>query len=115
MFDNFDIDFNALKYLIETRCSGALVKFKAALVINKTTGTNTLVDPITAPTMDTSTYIVTIPTQTGVTYKNADTGATITGAQAALTAGGSLTVNAVPANGYYFVSDNNYWVFTRRA
>src|SRR3954470_18280303 len=115
MFDNFDIDFNALKYLIETRCSGALVKFKAALVINKTTGTNTLVDPITAPTMDTSTYIVTIPTQTGVTYKNADTGATITGAQAALTAGGSLTVNAVPTSGYYFVSDNNYWVFTRRA
>ena len=26
MFDDFDIDYNAQKYLIETRCSGALIK-----------------------------------------------------------------------------------------
>ena len=26
MFDDFDIDYNKMKYLIETRCSGALVK-----------------------------------------------------------------------------------------
>lgn len=33
MFDDFDIDFNQYKYLIETRCSGALVKPKTAIVI----------------------------------------------------------------------------------
>ena len=33
MFDDFDIDYNQQKYLIETRCSGALVKPYSALVI----------------------------------------------------------------------------------
>jgi hypothetical protein len=32
-FDDFDIDFNQQKYLIETRCSGALTKPKSALVL----------------------------------------------------------------------------------
>lgn len=36
MFDDFDIDYNQYKYLIETRCSGALVEPKSALVIEKT-------------------------------------------------------------------------------
>ena len=35
MFDDFDIDFNQLKYLIETRCSGALIKPYSALVLYK--------------------------------------------------------------------------------
>lgn len=40
MFEDFDIDYNAEKYLIETRCSGALVKpYSAiALEIQKTNG-----------------------------------------------------------------------------
>ena len=33
MFDDFDIDYNAQKYLIETRCSGALIKPYAAVAI----------------------------------------------------------------------------------
>lgn len=33
MFDDFDIDYNAQKYLIETRCSGALVKPYSAIVL----------------------------------------------------------------------------------
>lgn len=33
MFDDFDIDYNQFKYLIETRCSGALVKPYSAMVI----------------------------------------------------------------------------------
>lgn len=34
MFDDFDIDFNQMKYLIETRCSGALTKpFSAFCVV----------------------------------------------------------------------------------
>lgn len=32
MFDDFDIDFNKYAYLIETRCSGALIKPKSAIV-----------------------------------------------------------------------------------
>ena len=35
MFDDFDIDYNQHKYLIETRMSGALTKPKSALVIEK--------------------------------------------------------------------------------
>lgn len=33
MFDDFDIDYNQQKYLIETRCSGALVKPYSAIVL----------------------------------------------------------------------------------
>ena len=32
MFDDFDIDYNQMKYLIETRCSGALIKPYSAMV-----------------------------------------------------------------------------------
>lgn len=37
MFDDFDIDYNAMKYLIETRCSGALVKPYSAIALELTT------------------------------------------------------------------------------
>lgn len=33
MFDDFDIDYNQQKYLIETRCSGALIKPYSAIVL----------------------------------------------------------------------------------
>lgn len=33
MFDDFDIDYNAQKYLMETRCSGALIRPYAAVAI----------------------------------------------------------------------------------
>lgn len=33
MFDDFDIDYNQMKYLIETRCSGALVRPYSAIVL----------------------------------------------------------------------------------
>ncbi len=33
MFDDFDIDYNAQKYLIETRCSGAMIKPYSAVAI----------------------------------------------------------------------------------
>ena len=35
-FDDFDIDYNQYKYLLETRVSGALTKIRSALVISKT-------------------------------------------------------------------------------
>ena len=34
MFDDFDIDYNQQKYLIETRCSGAMIKPYSALVFS---------------------------------------------------------------------------------
>lgn len=35
MFDDFDIDYNQQKYLIETRCSGALIKPYSAIALEK--------------------------------------------------------------------------------
>ena len=37
MFDDFDIDYNAQKYLIETRCSGALIKPYSAIALEMKT------------------------------------------------------------------------------
>jgi hypothetical protein len=37
MFDDFDIDYNQYKYLIETRCSGALTKLKSAIIVRQGT------------------------------------------------------------------------------
>ena len=38
MFDDFDIDYNQQKYLIETRCSGALIKPYSAMAVEHTVG-----------------------------------------------------------------------------
>ena len=38
MFDDFDIDYNQMKYLMETRCSGALAVPYSAIVLKKTAG-----------------------------------------------------------------------------
>lgn len=38
MFDDFDIDYNQQKYLIETRCSGALTKPYSAIALELSTG-----------------------------------------------------------------------------
>lgn len=116
-FEDFDIDYNQHKYLGETRLSGALTKIKSALIIKKVAGNAVLVSP-TEPTFNSGTGVVTIPTVTGVVYKNAVSGATLSaGAQSALSAGASLYVQAFPAtSGYYFEdSDDDEWTFTRDA
>jgi len=117
LFDDFDIDFNQYKYLMETRVSGALVKIKSAIVLNKVANTNTEVEP-ESPTFVRSTGVVTIPDQTGVVYKNAETSATLTaGPQTALAAGASIDIQAVPDTGYYFptvgVPGVDQWTFKR--
>jgi hypothetical protein len=117
MFDDFDIDYNQFKYLIETRLSGALVKIKAALVIRTVGASAVLVVP-EEPGFVASTGVITIPTVTGVTYKRADTNATVAaGAMAALAAGASLGIYAVPTSAsYYFETNaNDEWTFTRDA
>ena len=111
-FDDFDIDYNQYKYLIEGRMSGALTKHKTAQVIVRASGT--LVTP-TAPTFVPATGVVTIPTVAGVTYKNKVTDVTLAaGAQTAIASGATLSVEAVPNAGYNFPHNFDAdWDFTR--
>jgi HK97 family phage prohead protease len=115
MFDDFDIDYNQQKYLLETRLSGALVRPKSALVIKKTAAANVLATP-TKPAFNESTGVITIPTVTGVVYKDG-AGTTLTaGAQPALAAGETKTIYAQAASGYYFKDTaNDSWPFKRPA
>ena len=116
-FDDFDIDYNKYKYLMETRASGALTKVKSAMVITRTDDVNVLVAP-QIPSFVASTGVVTIPNQTGVVYEDAsDPGTPLApGAQAALDPSESITVQAFPAAGYYFATnENDSWTFTRPA
>lgn len=114
-FDDFDIDYNKYKYLLEARLSGALTKVKSAQIFKKVTGTDVLVATFNAPTFVSSTGVVTIVATTHIVYKNKATGATLsTGAQTAIDAGASITVVATPASGYYLADNiNDEWTFTR--
>lgn len=47
MFDDFDIDYNKQKYLIETRCSGALIKPYSAVAV-EFVGKTAELNPVTA-------------------------------------------------------------------
>jgi HK97 family phage prohead protease len=113
MFDDFDIDYNQHKYLIETRMCGALTRLKSALVVRKVAGTDILRVP-TPPSFNPTTNVVTIPTTTGVVYKNDDTNATLTaGAQPALAEGATLRVRAeATAGSYLATSEDDEWEFT---
>jgi len=114
-FDDFDIDYNQYKYLMETRLSGALTKIKSAQVIRKTAAANVLVSP-DKPTFNSTTGVVTIPSKTGVVYKDGDGVTLVAGAQAALAAGESMVVNAEPEAGYFFMTNAaDSWTFKRPA
>lgn len=66
----------------------------------------------TAPTYTPATHTITIPTVTGVTYKRADTGATVTGS-VVLTTGQQLIIRAVPNAGYSFPDNtDDDWQYT---
>lgn len=109
-FDDFDIDYNKYKYLIETRLSGALVKLKSALVVVPTASTNELAVP-EEPTFDGSS--ITIPTVTGVEYQVDGVAVTTS---VAVADGESVTVVAVPTTGYYFAtSADDEWTFLGEA
>lgn len=112
MFDDFDIDYNQYKYLIETRCSGALTKPKSALIVRRPADSATLVVPV-APEWDDEDKTVTVATTTGLTYKNQSNGAVLTtGAPVTLTEGQSLTVIAVPSSSSYYIASNEVDEFT---
>lgn len=99
LFDDFDIDYNQYKYLIETRVSGALTKPKSAVVIKRTPGN--LTTPV-APSYNATTHTITFPTTAGVNYQV--NGVTKTGT---LTITSSTTVEAVPADGYSFAHNTD--------
>jgi len=102
MFDDFDIDYNKLKYLIETRLSGALAKLKSALVFRSVPAASVLREPL-APDFDGTT--VTVPTVTGVVYKDGQGNTLTTASPVALDPGEQLHVVATPEAGSYF--ENN--------
>jgi IMP dehydrogenase/GMP reductase len=115
MFDDFDIDYNKQKYLIETRCSGALTKIKSAMVIKSMTGTDTLAVPA-VPTFDPETGALTITNTTGVVYKHGVTVVNAAGSPYTVDPGDTWVIDATPATGYYFAtSDDDQWSFTADA
>jgi len=102
-FDDFDIDYNQYKYLIESRASGALTKIRSALVLMRAGQGTTLVAPA-APTFDAGASEFSIDDTTGVTYRRSDTNAAVTeaGSPYAVNEGVDVTVYATPNAGYYF-------------
>jgi HK97 family phage prohead protease len=112
MFDDFDIDYNQYKYLIETRVSGALTKPKSAIVVRSVGTLATQVEP-QAPTQNKTTGAVTIPDVEGVEYRDQD-GQVLTAGEKALAKGDTLRVNAVAETGKYFPADaKTQWSFIR--
>lgn len=108
-FEQFDIDFNQYKYLMETRMSGALTKPKSALVITRDAGT---VATATAPTFVTGTNTLTIPTTTGVNY--VIDGSVVTAGSIVIDE--TTDVYAEPKTGYYLAPlSTRHWVFTYTA
>ena len=104
MFDDFDIDYNQNKYLIETRMSGALTKPMSAIVVKKVPGE--LVSPV-SPSFDSASNTITIPNTTGVEYTI--DGEVVTGDVEILE---TTEVVAKPASGYSFNSGAvSNWTF----
>ena len=116
-FEDFNLDYNQHLYLIETRLSGALTKYKSAVVIKSAESAAVLVVP-NSPTFVKATGVVTIVATTGVVYKNDTTGATLsTGAQSAIPAGDYITVRAEASDpdDYYLRTGPVTWTFKRDA
>ena len=104
-FEDFDIDFNQHKYLMETRLSGALTKPFSAVVVTRALGTAATA---TAPSFDGATNTITIPTATGVVYEIND--AAVTG-DVVITE--DTTVVAQADEGYYIPANSTTeWNFT---
>ena len=113
LFDFFDIDFNQQKYLIETRLSGALVKFKSAIAVMKVDSADVLVDPLVSPVQTGN--AVSGANQSHVTYVATGAAGNVTissGAFTVTTSNTPVTVQATPASGYFFASNaEDSWTF----
>lgn len=105
MFDDFDIDYNQFKYLIETRISGALTKPRAAVILNRAAG-NVVVPQV--PSYNSETKVITIPTTEGVEYSINET--VVSGT---VTITETTDVTAAPVEGFSFPANTvSEWTFT---
>ena len=113
-FDDFDIDFNQYKYLIEGRMSGALSKHKTAQVFVRATGTEVETANLVPDFVDPD---IAIPTVTGVSYyrvvlegpnEELADGSTVT-----VPAGTTYEIKAIVDDGYYLpYNTTTSWTFT---
>jgi hypothetical protein len=116
-FDDFDIDYNQYKYLLETRVSGALTKLGSAVVVKRAESASTGVDA-EPPTQDPDTYEITVPSVTGVVYTVGD-GSVIGEGQVAaagtyaMTPGTTQRFTAKAAPGYFLNAGTVVWEFMR--
>jgi hypothetical protein len=101
LFDDFDIDFNQYKYLMETYLSGALTLPYAAQIFRRVDAAQTIVAPTRPAVAD---NVITIPATAGVVYTRADTEEVLAAADTVtLTADDpQLTIYATPAEGNDF-------------
>lgn len=105
-FEDFDLDYNQNKFLLETRLSGALTRPHSALVLKRQQGI--LATP-TGPAFADNT--IAIPTVAGVEYRIDDE--VVTG-DVDITE--TTTVTAHPTAGYYIKSNStSAWTFTYTA
>ena len=111
MFDDFDIDYNQYKYLIETRLSGCLTHYKSAQVFSRGVTGATVVVP-NVPTFDPATGVLTINLGTGVEYDHDGTKVATGGAQPPVASGATTYVSASPLDGYAFPAGTDAdWTF----
>lgn len=112
LFDDFDIDFNQFKYLIETYLSGALTLPYSAMVFRRESSATATINDPTAPTFTDNTDgtgTIDIPDVEGVTYRIKGQpqveGSTITISSA-------TTVTAVAEPGYTVTGTASFGPFT---
>jgi hypothetical protein len=113
MFDDFDIDYNQYKYLLETRSSGALTKIRSAIVVRHAAAGASLVTPA-VPEFDADTSTYSITDTTGVTYRRASDNAAVTaaGSPYILAEGVDERIYAVSNAGYYLRNNvEDEWSF----
>ncbi len=104
-FEDFDIDFNQHKYLMETRLSGALTKPFSAIVIRRSLGELAVA---TAPSFNGETNTITIPTVEGLVYSIDDEPKT-----GSVVITKTTEVNVSADEGYYLAPNTTRdWTFT---
>lgn len=112
MFDAFDIDFNQLKYLIETRRAGALVRHRSAISLWENAGTTVRPE---APLFDADSGTVLVTSTAGVRYygwTGTNEAAPIS-SEWVIPAGETGYIEARPATGYTFPFNTvSNWSFT---
>ncbi len=116
-FEEFDIDYNKHKFLLETRISGALTGLGSAVVI-KRAESGTTAATAQAPTLNPETYEITVPNITGVIYTVGDgtvigEGQVVAPGTYEMTSGSTQRFTAKAAEGYFLTAGNVVWEFVR--